>query len=408
MGGIGIAVAGAPVAGDATGEVAGNAAGAAVPARAVPLGGVPEGGTVRWTSAGDPPTEVAAWITAGGMGLAESIAPAGGRPTAGEPAAPGEPTAAGEPAAPGDPTTAGPAGALPGAAGVETGVVTAAPDGAMVVTGAAGVGWASAAQPLRTKPSAGPNTIVKTKRCIRVGDPGANVSQARPCRSRCANSRPALAEPPLAEPLLAESRRVLYTGRGLCAFPDWHAPPVTMRKIDVTLSKIRLLLSEVAQRESFEQALRDQYLAQRNRILQASLYGDVDLTTVLGFLDDIDRKLGDLERGARQLALLRQRAEQELRSLTLTRQVEDAKADLAAIQRREDEITAELGGLDHEDGPSTAPRLEALQDEQARLAEEAGRLRALIAEASDLAARSFSQAVPLTPPPPLSSGEPPR
>ena len=181
-----------------------------------------------------------------------------------------------------------------------------------------------------------------------------------------------------------------------------------MRKIDVTLSKIRLLLSEVTQRESFEQALRDQYVAQRNRILQASLYGDVDLTTVLGFLDDIDRKLGDLERGARQLALLRQRAEQELRSLTLTRQVEDAKADLAAIQRREDEIAAELGGLDHEGGPSAAPRLEALQDEQARLAEEAGRLRALIAEASDLAARSFSQAVPLTPPPPLSSGEPPR
>ena len=181
-----------------------------------------------------------------------------------------------------------------------------------------------------------------------------------------------------------------------------------MRKIDVTLSKIRLLLSEIAQRESLGQTLRDQYVAQRNRIIQASLYGNVDLTTILGLLDDIDRKLGDLERGARQLTLLRHRAEQELRSLTLTRQAEDAKAELAAIQRREDEIAAELGNLNHGLPSSDVPRLEALQREQERLAEEAGRLRALITEASDLAARSFSQAPPLTPPASPAPDEPPR
>ncbi|HEX2172012.1 MAG TPA: hypothetical protein VHL09_06160 [Dehalococcoidia bacterium] len=160
-----------------------------------------------------------------------------------------------------------------------------------------------------------------------------------------------------------------------------------MRKIDATLSKIRLLLSEVAQREAAGRTLCDQYLAQRQRVLQASLYGDVDLSTIVGLLDDIERKIEDVERAGRHLALLRARAEQELRSLTLTRQAEDAKAELAVLQQRDLEIQAEVERLG-----DNGSRLAELLAEQARLAAEVTRLRALIAEASDLAARTFAAA----------------
>lgn len=167
-----------------------------------------------------------------------------------------------------------------------------------------------------------------------------------------------------------------------------------MRKIDATLSRIRLLLADIEQRETLNRALRDQYAAQRQRVLQASLYGEVDLNTILGLLDDVDRKATEVERLARLLALLRQRAEQELRSLSLTRQAEDAKAELSQLRRRESEIATELAA-DQVSGQG--PTREELQAEQAGLAREVARLQALIAEASELAARTFSQAATLPP-----------
>lgn len=164
-----------------------------------------------------------------------------------------------------------------------------------------------------------------------------------------------------------------------------------MRKIDAALAKIRLLLSQIGQRESAGRALRDQYLAQRGRVLQAGLYGEVDLSTIVGLLDDIERKIEEIDRVSRHLALIRTRAEQELRSLTLTRQAEDAKADLAELSRRDTEIMAEIAGLPAEENA----RLAGLQAEQVRLAAEIARLRALIAEASELAAQTFAAAAPL-------------
>lgn len=163
-----------------------------------------------------------------------------------------------------------------------------------------------------------------------------------------------------------------------------------MRKIDATLARIRLLLSEVDQREAQTRAMREQFAAQRARVLQASLYGEVDLATILGMLDDIDRKLDDLQRGANQLELVRQRAEQEYRSLSLTRQAEDAKAEMVILSRRLAEVSAEINGLIPGESEAS-PDLETLRSEQERLNREIKRLREIISEASDLAARTFEE-----------------
>lgn len=163
-----------------------------------------------------------------------------------------------------------------------------------------------------------------------------------------------------------------------------------MRKIDATLARIRLLLSEVEQREAQTRAMREQFVAQRARVLQASLYGEVDLTTILAMLDDIGRKLDDLQRGAGLLGLVRQRAEQEYRSLTLTRQAEDAKAEIVVLDQRLADVSAEVDSLSStEDEPS--PHRAALLSEQERLNRDIERLRAVVAEASDLAARTFEE-----------------
>lgn len=173
------------------------------------------------------------------------------------------------------------------------------------------------------------------------------------------------------------------------------------RKIDVTLSKIRLLVSEITQQENLGRALHDQYIAQQHRILQASLYGEVDLSTVLGLLADLDQKLTEIDRTGRQRALVRQRAERELRSLTLTRQVEDAKSELAVLQQRRGEIDADLASFDAA-SEADPDRTAALQAEARRLAVEMSQLmsqlREIITEASDQAARTFDRpARPLPP-----------
>lgn len=163
-----------------------------------------------------------------------------------------------------------------------------------------------------------------------------------------------------------------------------------MRKIDATLARIRLLLSEVEQREAQTRARREQFVAQRARVLQASLYGEVDLTTILAMLDDIERKLDDLQRGASLLGLVRQRAEQEYRSLSLTRQAEDAKAEIVVLNRRLVDVSAEINGVASEPG-GASPNLAALRSEQERLNREIKRLWEIISEVSDLAARTFEE-----------------
>jgi DNA repair exonuclease SbcCD ATPase subunit len=138
------------------------------------------------------------------------------------------------------------------------------------------------------------------------------------------------------------------------------------------IARLRLMLADLAAKESSFEALRRQYSEQRKKIISYTLYSETSLDTSLGLLRDLDERLAEANSDLDRLSQIRRKAESELESLQLTRGVEQAKAELAKLQqRRETESVADpqVPSEDHE--------------EQIR------RLQSLINEASDRAARNI-------------------
>ena len=146
-----------------------------------------------------------------------------------------------------------------------------------------------------------------------------------------------------------------------------------MQTLDVMIARLRLMLADIAAKESQLEGLRQQYREQRNKVVGYCLYSETTLETSLGLMGDIAERLRDTECTLEHLAMIRRKAETELESLQLTKGVEQAKAELAELQRQQ--ADAELGA-------APAPT---------DLAEEIQRLQNLINEASDRAARSLER-----------------
>ena len=144
-----------------------------------------------------------------------------------------------------------------------------------------------------------------------------------------------------------------------------------MQTLDVMIARLRLMLAEIAAKESQLEALRQQCREQRNKVVGYCLYSETSLESSLGLMGDISERLRDTEQTLEHLAVIRRKAETELESLQLTKGVEQAKAELADLQRRK--ADAEAGA--------------AL--ERSDLSEEIQRLQNLINEASDRAARTL-------------------
>lgn len=153
------------------------------------------------------------------------------------------------------------------------------------------------------------------------------------------------------------------------------APPApALKKIDLTIARLRLLLADVTAREAAIADQRRTFGDQHAKLVTFSLYGDTTLDSVLAMLADVDERLSHVEATARSLAAVRKRAEHELESLQLTKGIEEAKMLMHELQARQ------AGPIDAADALSPA-------EIQAEIA----RLQRLINEASERAARSIGR-----------------
>ena len=152
-------------------------------------------------------------------------------------------------------------------------------------------------------------------------------------------------------------------------------PQPALKKIDITIARLRLLLADVSSRE---RALEDQRRVcreQQNKLVTFSMYGDSSLDTVLTMLADVQERLTHIEATAHSLASIRKRAEFELESLQLTKGIEEAKVLLQQLQAKQA-------------GPQDASDALTPAEIQAEIA----RLQALINEASERAALNIERA----------------
>ena len=147
-----------------------------------------------------------------------------------------------------------------------------------------------------------------------------------------------------------------------------------LKKIDLTIARLRLLLADVTAREASLEEQRRTCREQQHKLVTFSMYGDASLDTVLAMLEDVHERQTTIEAKARSLQIIRKRAENELESLQLTKGIEEAKTLLLQLQAKQ------AGPID----PAEALSPEALQAEIARL-------QALINEASERAARNIER-----------------
>ena len=155
--------------------------------------------------------------------------------------------------------------------------------------------------------------------------------------------------------------------------PDEHRP--ALKKIDLTIARLRLLLADIGAREAAIEDLRRTAREQRAKLVTFSLYGDGSLDSVLAMLADVEERLASVELTARSLASIRKRAEVELESLQLTKGIEEAKTLLQELQAKQ---------------AAPADAAEALSP--AELQAEIERLKLLINEASERAAKNIERA----------------
>lgn len=148
-----------------------------------------------------------------------------------------------------------------------------------------------------------------------------------------------------------------------------------LKKLDLTIARLRLLLAEVTARENAVEGQRGTFRDQYDKLITFALYGDTTLDSVLAMMRDVDERIQHVEGTGRALRALRLRAERELESLQLTKGIEEAKALLAQLKVQEQEA-ADPGS------PLTRDEIQA----------EITRLESLIAEASARAAKSLESA----------------
>jgi hypothetical protein len=152
------------------------------------------------------------------------------------------------------------------------------------------------------------------------------------------------------------------------------APAPALKKIDLTIARLRLLLADVTARGAALQEQRRTCAEQHNKLVTFSLYGDSSLDSVLAMLGDVQERLSHIEATSRALAAIRKRAENELESLQLTKGIEEAKVLLNELQARQ------AAPPDSSDALSPA-----------EIQAEITRLRTLINEASEQAAKNIER-----------------
>jgi len=159
--------------------------------------------------------------------------------------------------------------------------------------------------------------------------------------------------------------------------PEQHsspAPAPALRKLDVTIARLRLLVAEVTAREAAQEEQRRTCSEQHNKLVTFALYGDSSLDSVLAMLADVQERLAHVEATLRSLTAIRKRAQNELESLQLTKGIEEAKVLLHELQAKQAAPMDDAGALS-----------------PAEIQAEISRLRSLINEASERAAKNINR-----------------
>ena len=156
--------------------------------------------------------------------------------------------------------------------------------------------------------------------------------------------------------------------------PEDAAPAPALKKIDLTIARLRLMLADVSARERAIDDQRRTANEQRAKLITFSLYGDATLDSVLAMLADVEERAAHIDLTARSLAAIRKRAEVELESLQLTKGIEEAKVLLRELRAKQ------AGAIDAAEPLSPA-------EIQAEIA----RLQRLINEASERAAQTIGR-----------------
>jgi hypothetical protein len=153
---------------------------------------------------------------------------------------------------------------------------------------------------------------------------------------------------------------------------EHSSPAPALKKIDLTIARLRLLLADVTAREAAIEEQRRTCREQHNKLVTFSLYGDSSLDSALAMLADVQERLTHVDATAKSLGAIRRRAEHELESLQLTKGIEEAKVLLHQLQAKQAT-------------PSDAADALTPDEIQAEIA----RLQSLINEASERAARNI-------------------
>jgi hypothetical protein len=153
---------------------------------------------------------------------------------------------------------------------------------------------------------------------------------------------------------------------------EHSSPAPALKKIDLTIARLRLLLADVTAREAAIEEQRRTCREQHNKLVTFSLYGDSSLDSALAMLADVQERLTHVDATAKSLGAIRRRAEHELESLQLTKGIEEAKVVLHQLQAKQA-------------APTDAADALSPEEIQAEIA----RLQSLINEASERAARNI-------------------
>src|SRR5947209_3843095 len=86
-----------------------------------------------------------------------------------------------------------------------------------------------------------------------------------------------------------------------------HGQPAqpALKKIDITIARLRLLLADVASRERGLDDQRRVCREQQNKLVTFSMYGDSTLDSVLSMLGDVQERLQHIEATSQSLAAVR-------------------------------------------------------------------------------------------------------
>jgi len=144
---------------------------------------------------------------------------------------------------------------------------------------------------------------------------------------------------------------------------EHSSPAPALKKLDLTIARLRLLLADVTAREAAIEEQRRTCREQHNKLVTFSLYGDSSLDSALAMLADVQERMTHVDATAKSLGAIRRRAEHELESLQLTKGIEEAKVVLHQLQAKQAAPTDAADALSPDEIQAEIDRLQSLINE---------------------------------------------